>query len=416
MATQHDRTIASFPSWARTLLTNGGTVVGGNGMTYKYDPYTGMATPISAPQPAPTPTSTAPAPAPVPVATSTPTAPATTSDPRIANPVHRGLPGPSGVIENRENRYNVPGASPAPAPEPYDLDPNDKDGNGVPDYIDEQRKSDRRNALELLKGQFKQYGIDDPSFVQYIHDLLVQGYDASTISLMIQDHQAYKERFKGNEARRAKGLGVLSPAEYIAVEGAYAQILRASGLPPGFYDDPKSDFADWIGRDVSPAEIKQRADLAIAKVNDSNPEARKALAEYYGITDSMLAAYYLDDKRALPILQKQSTAADIGAAARRQGLRLTDRAAAEQYADLGIDGREARDAYGRIAEILPATSQIARRFGQTYGQEDGEQELLGGMASARRKRERLYQSEVSLFSGQSGVTSKSLARDTGGSY
>lgn len=397
MASRHDRTIASFDPRSRGILTNGGTVKGGNGLTYRYDPLSGSAVPVSAPG------------APVARQPATPT--------RQAPPQRKGLPTPG-------ERAGFPGATPSASPvsrppgvEAGDpLDPNDKDGNGVPDYIDEQRKTDRRNALELLKGQFKQYGLDDPTFVQYIHDLLVQGYDASTISLLLQDHQAYKERFKGNEARRAKGLGVLSPAEYIAVEGAYAQILRASGLPAGFYDDPKSDFADWIGKDVSPAEIKERADLAVTKVNDSNPEARRALAEYYGVTDSMLAAYYLDDKRALPILRKQSQAADIGAAAARAGLSLTDRSRAEGFADLGVDGREAQQAYGQIGGFLGDQQAVAQRFGDTYSQTDAEDELLGGMASARRKRERLNQKETALFEGSGGVGRNTFSRNTSGSY
>lgn len=42
----HSRSVTSFPLWARKILTNGGTVKGGNGLTYRYDPYTSMAVPV----------------------------------------------------------------------------------------------------------------------------------------------------------------------------------------------------------------------------------------------------------------------------------------------------------------------------------------------------------------------------------
>lgn len=49
----HNRTIGSFDSRSRTTLTNGGTVVGGNGLTYKYDPNTGQAVPVASRSTAP---------------------------------------------------------------------------------------------------------------------------------------------------------------------------------------------------------------------------------------------------------------------------------------------------------------------------------------------------------------------------
>lgn len=42
----HSRTVSSFPLSARNILTNGGTVKGGNGLTYRYDPFTSMAVPV----------------------------------------------------------------------------------------------------------------------------------------------------------------------------------------------------------------------------------------------------------------------------------------------------------------------------------------------------------------------------------
>jgi hypothetical protein len=81
-----------------------------------------------------------------------------------------------------------------------------------------------------------------------------------------------------------------------------------------------------------------------------------------------------------------------------------------------VDRERARSGYSQIGEVLPATERIAERFGDQYTQADAEDEVFGGLASARRKRERLQKSEVALFRGQGGVQRGSLNNTASGSY
>ena len=95
-------------------------------------------------------------------------------------------------------------------------------------------QTQRVDWTEQLSLLFKNYGLESlaPLIKQYVQD----GYSADTVTLKLQDAPEYQRRFAGNESRKKAGLPVLSPAEYLATESAYKQIMRTAGLPEGFYD------------------------------------------------------------------------------------------------------------------------------------------------------------------------------------
>lgn len=269
----------------------------------------------------------------------------------------------------------------------------------------------QQNAYEYLKRVFEGYGL--ASLAPKILEMIQKGYDPDTIALMLQDTSEYKQRFKANEQRRAKGINVLSPAEYIALERQYRQLMSTAGLPAGFYDSA-DDFTSWIAGDVSPAEVQERVAMASQQLYSSDPYFVQQLRSY-GLGDGDLTAYFLDEKRALPLLQKAFRSAQIGAEASRNSLGLSQ-ARAELFADLGVSQDQARSAYQTIAEVLPTARKLGGIYGEDYGQTQLENELLGGSGLASQQRKRLARKELSAFSGGSGVTSKSLSGKSRGEY
>lgn len=259
-----------------------------------------------------------------------------------------------------------------------------------------------RDAYASLVSLFGSYGLG--SLAPKIFDYVKEGYGADTIALLLQDTSEYKERFAANETRKKMGLPVLSPAEYLSTESAYRQILSSAGLPKGFYDN-NADFRQWIANDVSPSEIKDRVDLATAATTQSNPAFRAALHEMYGIDAKDLTAYFLDRKKAEPLLKKQAAAAAIGAAALRRGFK-TSTVNMENYATAGITGQQAEEGYARIAEGLDSMLGIATRFGSSWSLQEAEQATFGiGMED---KRKRLASQERALFSGGTGSSVSGL--------
>jgi hypothetical protein len=113
-----------------------------------------------------------------------------------------------------------------------------------------------QSARQILLDQLKQWGLEE--LTNDLDSLIKDGLEAPAIVLQLADTKAYKERFKANEIRRQKGLAALSPAEYIAAEASYQTVLRTHGLPNSFYDS-RDDYAEFIGNDVSPDELNDRA-------------------------------------------------------------------------------------------------------------------------------------------------------------
>jgi hypothetical protein len=172
-----------------------------------------------------------------------------------------------------------------------------------------------------------------------------------------------------------------------------------------------------IGSDVSPVELEERIQLAVDRVNNASPEVIASLEEFYpGVNKANLVAYVLDPQKALPLIQRQVRAAEIGAGARQAGLR-TGASRAEELAQLGITAEQARQGFQNVAEVLPRGQQLSEFYREApLTQTEVESEVFGttGAVEARRRRERLVGREQASFAGTSGIAQGALARERAG--
>lgn len=283
--------------------------------------------------------------------------------------------------------------------------------------FESQLKGDQRDAYIALTTLFTGYGLG--TLAPKIFDYIKQGYSADTISLLLQQTTEYKQRFAGNEARAKAGLAILSPDQYLATEASYRQILQSAGMPKGFYDQP-SDFAAWIGSDVSPTEINDRVNMALEFTANANLAAKQALKGMYGIDDASVAAYFLDQKKAEPLLKKQAAAAEIGAAALQRGFDL-DKDYFEAFASEGITGAQAQQGFSVLADSYESLKAIAARYGEDWTQREAERDVFEpgktqGAAnsgsylgeSVTEKANRLKSQERAMFAGQQGSSTMGL--------
>jgi hypothetical protein len=276
-----------------------------------------------------------------------------------------------------------------------------------------QQQSDRQNAIAALTAQFSAMGLGT-DVAAAITAMVQQGYTADTISLIAQDPTstnplaiAMQTRFAGNAARVKAGLAPLSPAEYLATERSYRQVLSSAGLPSGFYDQT-SDFTKFISQDISPTELKSRVDLASDAVTNADPFYRQSLQQQYGLSTGDMIAHVLDPSVALPILQKQAAAVSFGAEAQRQGL-VVNNATAMLYGAQNISQAQAAQGFKTIAEMLPSEQALASRYTPEAA---GNQmaaltaDVFGGpnagIAAANLKR--LSTMETSAFGGSAGAS------------
>lgn len=277
--------------------------------------------------------------------------------------------------------------------------------------LDEKMR--KENALANLTATFSKYNLQ--SLIPKIKELVVNGATESTIALELAETPEYKQRFKANTARLAKGLAVLDPGTYIGMEDSYRQALRAYGLKQFDTDDYVSQF---IANDISANELSNRIVTAVQRVQNADPAITKQLRDFYNIGQNDLVAYVLDPNQQFQKIERQVQAAEIGVAARRQGINAGVQVA-EQLAAQGVDQATAQKGYATIADILPDAKRLSEIYGTTlegYDLGQAEQEVFNQLASAQRRRQKLTQREVAEFSGKSGLMKTTLGSDTTGQF
>lgn len=278
--------------------------------------------------------------------------------------------------------------------------------------------ADRRDAFALLRDTFASYGLDSLAGV-------IEGYMKSDMgpyeaSLKLKGEQVYKDRFKGNELRRAAGLNVLSEAEYLNQENTYQEVFRAYNQTSLLGADKQSQrdyMANLMARDLSPYEVRQRFDVATTRVANADPSVKKQLQAYYGLSDNQMVSFVIAPDQTLADIQRKITTGEIGSAATQAGFEgQVSKARAEELARYGVDLNEARQGYQAIAGGLTQGQKLAKRYGGQYTMAEAEEETFKGNQQAAAKRKRFASLERAAFSGQSGITSGSLGKKGSGAF
>lgn len=271
----------------------------------------------------------------------------------------------------------------------------------------------QQSAFDLFMSIMESYGFTDVGEIaKVVKKAILDGItDSAQLDLMVRDTSEWHKRFAGNDLLTQSGGNALSVAEYLSVETSMAQVMKQAGLPPGFYDQP-SDFAKFIGNNVSAAELQGRVSEATDLMNRNDNTISAQLASM-GMSQGDLLAYYLDPSKAAPILTQKYQTALIGAAARKAGLTANNDYAA-QLASQGVSESQAIQGYGTIADIAPKLNQLGDIYGVDYGQADAEAEVFG--AGTSDKRRKLSSAERGAFTGSSGTGQSSLGKSSTGSY
>ena len=274
------------------------------------------------------------------------------------------------------------------------------------------------NAIAFLTSSFTDMGLG-ADIANAVTNLVQQGYTADTIQMIAQDPKskdplavAFQQRFPANAARMEAGLPVLSPAEYLATERSYAQILQSYGLPASFAQN-KDIFTKLLTNDISPTELNARVTTAKQVINDTDPLVSQQLQYYYGLSKGDMIAHVLDPAIATPIIQQQISTSQVGAEAARYGANI-NQTYAQQLSGLGVTQAQANQGFQNIAQSQTAMQELATRYdaygpaGQVGSQLQAATFGTTGAVAAQEELNRLKMQEVSQFSGSSGAGKGSL--------
>jgi hypothetical protein len=304
-----------------------------------------------------------------------------------------------------------------PPDEDGGTDSTDSGDSGALAYQKMQDEKARKDAFQILQDVFASYGLD--SLADEITRYMKEGIGTGEATLRLKKSQPYKDRFKGNELRLAAGRNVINEAEYLDLENSYSETLKAYGLQDyfGVGVTPtqrlirQQAMAEVIGADISALEFKDRVSVSVDRVKMADPGTKKAFQDFYGIGEADLVKYFLNPTQTLVTLKEKATAAEIGGAAIGQNLPAT-MASAEELARFGINREQAQVGYSTIAQELPTAAKLGQIYdeeGITYGQAEAEQATFKGLASAKRKKERLVEKEIASFQGSAGVGAAGLS-------
>lgn len=306
---------------------------------------------------------------------------------------------PDGTGVLTPTRPRAPRSPAAPAPStPGVGDP------AVIDPVEQQRKEDeeraRRDSYARLQRVLDDYGLG--SLGAQVQRWLIEGLSEAEITQRMRETNEFKTRFPAIEERRKTGRAPISPGEYVAYERSVQQMMRAAGLPTGFYDG-SDDFTRFISNDLSLSELADRVTLAANAAFKAPPEMRDALARF-GVGPGELTAYWLDPDKAQPLLERKYAAAELAGTATRTNFGQIDETTANQLVGLEVSSEQAEQGFGALVEskeLFETLDRTEDRIGQ------GEQldAVFGGNAGARTRIERRRRGRVTRFEGGGGFAS-----------
>lgn len=224
---------------------------------------------------------------------------------------------------------------------------------------------------------------------------------------------AIKKRFIGNEGRVKAGLQPLKPIEYIQAEQSYIDRLKNNGLPQGFYDQPE-DLAKLIAGTVSAVEFENRIQQGYLAARAAPQSVKNQLQTLYGVTESDMAAYFLDPTRAEDVMGRKKNAelfsraqrsAEIAAQAQTQANIQVSRLTAEELQAQGISPQEAQTGFTEIGaqqelytplmgeQAISQTQQIGAALGTNA-------EARKAVAARKRSRQAAFETGGSFATTQ----------------
>lgn len=262
--------------------------------------------------------------------------------------------GQVGAPLTRSNPPPPPVFAPAPAPAP-------PSAPSAPNPLPPSSRLPSGDAYAYLTAVLDTYGLS--SLASWAWDQIINGAGNEEILQRLRDTTEFKTRFKAIVQREQAGLPPMSPAEVVAYENQAAQLMRAAGLPPGFYDSP-DDFADLMGsKNVSMAELSDRINQGYARVANTDPYVRQAFADLFGPSgDAALAAVFLDADKALPALEQQASAAEFAGTGLQFGF-VVGKDLAMSAANANLPSYRVRTDWQAVADMKPLFSSTVSEQG-----------------------------------------------------
>lgn len=203
-----------------------------------------------------------------------------------------------------------------------------------------------KDAVNKLLSEFGMGGLTDEIWNQW-----TSGTTADQIMEYVRKSGEYKTRFPAMATLNAAGRNI-SEAAYIGKEQADIELMKQYNIPSGVFDT-KDYLGKLIANNVTQVDLQKRLIAAQDTVMSYDTSIIKYAKDTYGIGVGDLMAWALSPELALPVIQQQAKAMQIGGAAYAAGLAARDitKSEAESLATAGITQQQAQQGFTNIAQM-----------------------------------------------------------------
>jgi hypothetical protein len=272
----------------------------------------------------------------------------------------------------------------------------------------------QKDAYASLVTLLNTYGLG--SLAGWAWSQIIQGSSQTQVLLDMQATPQFKAAFPELQARHDKGLPPVSVSDILNYRNNAIQMMRAAGLPTGFYDQP-TDFTNLIVNDVSLDELQTRVQMAQTAAYSVPDEVKQEIARTEGVDFGHLTAFFLDEKKALPTLKRDFIAGQIGGQSRLTGYGQLAVSQLQRLADLGVTDQQAQQGFGTLVQSHELFNTLPGENTTGISQDRQLAAAFGGDANAQQEIAHRAAQRAAEFAGggtfagdNSGVTGLGTAQ------
>ncbi|MBA3621302.1 MAG: hypothetical protein H0W51_03125, partial [Euzebyales bacterium] len=272
----------------------------------------------------------------------------------------------------------------------------------------QETRADARRGRAAILETLGRYFDDDAlkELSALIEEWITQGLNEAQIMQELRQTEAYQERFSGMEMRRqnSPGAAPLTEAQYVQMEGEYATLMQEAGLQRGFYDE-HSDFAEFIGGNVSPAELSRRLTQGFVEARSAPIEVRRELDRLFGAgaSEVLLTEFFLDPDRSWDLIQREFNAAQISGMGTITGFGRLNERQALRLADLGITPGQAQQGFSNLGQSAQLMTSLPGERGLNIGRDEQLDAVFGQNAKAIERIRKQREGRIARFEGGGGA-------------
>lgn len=282
---------------------------------------------------------------------------------------------------------------------------------------------DKGTLSSMVRIVFSQIGITGTALNNLVNQAMsMSDLEYGTILTLLKGSPDYQNRFAGNKLLIEKGKAPLDEATYLATERTYLNVLDNYGelLPPslkirdkdGNLRAPEEFVARWIGEGVDPQQLETRLMAAKDWATSVDPNLKRALQEFYNISENQIVQYALGTKEDKDTFLKKYQATKIGSEILGQGL-LSDKALSEELVAKDVSIGEVRQAASEVAKNKETFGLLSGIEGVSLTEKELIKSELDLDAKAQKKTKAIRSKEESRFSG-TGAGTNILGGSTSG--